>query len=284
MAEVSKVVLVTGCSSGIGKAVALRLVRAGHVVYATARKPETLTELAAAGCETLALDVTDDASMAAAVAEIERAHGAVGVLVNNAGYSQSGAVESIPLDKVRKQFETNVFGLLALTQRCLPAMRQRRAGTIVNVGSMGGRLTFPGGGIYHATKYAIEALSDVLRYELAGFGIRVVLIEPGLIRTGFADAVTRELADVPRDAADPYAAFNAAVERETVKAYTDGPLARFAGEPDDVAAAIERAIGASRAPTRVPVTLSARLLLTLRRWLGDRGWDRFLASAYPRPG
>ncbi len=126
--------------------------------------------------------------MQRAVRAIEDTHGAVAALVNNAGYSQSGAVEAIPIDRVRAQFETNVFGLLRLTQLVLPGMRRARAGRIVNIGSMGGRLVFPGGGVYHATKYALEALSDALRFEVRGFGIQVVLIEPGLIRTGFGDA------------------------------------------------------------------------------------------------
>src|SRR5262245_37441474 len=180
-------VLITGCSSGIGAATAVRLAAAGWTVYATARRPETLTDLARVGCRTLALDVTDEASMRAAVGVIEHEHGSVGALVNNAGYSQSGAVETIPMDRVRAQFETNVFGLIRLTQLVLPAMRRTRAGRIVNLSSMGGKLVFPGGGIYHATKYAIEALSDALRFEVRGFGIRVVLVEPGLIRTPFSE-------------------------------------------------------------------------------------------------
>ena len=142
----STAVLVTGCSSGIGAATAARLATAGWTVYATARRPETLGALAAKGCRTLALDVTDEASMRAAVAAVEEAEGAVGVLVNNAGYSQSGAVESVTMDAARRQFETNVLGLLRMCQLVLPGMRAQRWGRIVNVSSMGGRLTFPGGG------------------------------------------------------------------------------------------------------------------------------------------
>lgn len=283
MAEVSKVVLITGCSSGIGKATALGLVRAGYTVVATARKTDTLGELAEAGCVPMALDVNDEASMVAAVQRIESELGRVGVLVNNAGYSQSGAVESVPIDKVRKQFETNVFGLLRLTQLVLPGMRAQGYGKVVNVGSMGGKLTFPGGGIYHATKYAIEAISDALRFEVAGFGIDVILVEPGLIRTGFAHAVSREMSEVPTDGRDPYAAFNAAVQKSTTEAYEQGPLARLGGSPDDVASAIQAAIERSRAPTRVPVTLSARLLIGMRAWMSDRMWDRFVSGSFPRP-
>src|SRR5437588_10594914 len=187
MATPSKVVLITGCSSGIGHATAARLVGSGWKVYATARRPETLSELAERGCQTLPLDVTDEASMRAAVEAVTEAEGAVGVLVNNAGYSQSGAIESVPVDQARRQFETNVFGLLRMCQLVLPGMRAQHWGKIVNISSMGGRLTFPGGGIYHATKYAVEALSDAMRFEVRGFGVDVIIIEPGLIVTKFGE-------------------------------------------------------------------------------------------------
>ncbi len=272
--SVSKAVLITGCSSGIGRATAARLAAGGHTVYATARRPETLADLAAAGCRTLALDVTDEASMRAAVDAVE---GGVGVLVNNAGYSQSGALETVAPEDVRRQFETNVFGVLRLTQLVLPGMREQRWGRIVNVGSMGGRLTFPGGGVYHATKHALEAISDALRFEVQGFGIDVVLVQPGLIRTGFADTA---VAEIPEDRG-PYAAFNAAVAASTREAYASGPLARLGGEADSVAAAIERAIGRPR--PRVPVTPSARLLMGLRRVLPDRAWDAAMSRSFPRP-
>jgi NAD(P)-dependent dehydrogenase (short-subunit alcohol dehydrogenase family) len=183
MGDVSKAVLITGCSSGIGRATARRLAAGGWTVYATARRPESIADLEAAGCRTLALDVTDEDSMVAAVRTIEETHGAVGVLINNAGYSQSGAIETVPIEAVRRQFETNVFGLARLTQLVLPRMRDQRWGKIVNLGSMGGKLVFPGGGWYHATKHALEAVSDALRFEVRGFGIDVILLEPGLIRT-----------------------------------------------------------------------------------------------------
>ena len=187
MPEQSKVVLITGCSSGIGHATAEVMAASGHRVYATARKPDAIADLAQRGCRTLALDVTDEQSMRAAVATVEEAEGAVGVLVNNAGYSQSGAVETLDMDDVRRQFETNVFGLIRMCQLVLPGMRARRSGRIINVSSMGGKLTFPGGGAYHATKHAVEAISDALRFEVKGFGVDVVVIEPGLIKTHFAE-------------------------------------------------------------------------------------------------
>jgi NAD(P)-dependent dehydrogenase (short-subunit alcohol dehydrogenase family) len=279
--DVSKAVLITGCSSGIGRATALRLARAGWTVYATARRPESLAELAEAGCQTLALDVCDEHSMRAAVQEIERREGAIGVLVNNAGYSQSGPIEQVPLEAVRRQFETNVFGLVALTQMALGGMRAQRWGKVVNVGSMGGRLTFPGGGFYHATKHALEAISDALRFEVRGFGVDVVLIEPGLIVTDFAETAVASVVDV--DADGPYGAFNAKLAALTVGVY-EGPMKWLGGGPDAVAKAIERAIGRRRAPARVRVTASARLGILNRRLLPDRAWDAAMRRQYPQPG
>ena len=157
------------------------------------------------------------------------AEGAVGVLINNAGYSQSGAVESIDLDSIRRQFETNVFGLIRMTQLGLPGMRDQGWGRIVNIGSMGGKLTFPGGGIYHATKYSVEAISDAMRFEVAGFGVNVVLIEPGLIVTGFGDAAASSL-DEGTEGEGPYAEFNDRVGKVTAGAYK-GPMRRLGGGP-----------------------------------------------------
>src|SRR5262249_34703500 len=200
----SKAVLITGCSTGIGRATAERLAAGGWSVYATARRPESIEDLQAKGCKTLALDVTDEASMQAAVEQVEAAEGAVGSLLNNAGYSQSGALETVPMAELRKQFETNVFGLVRMCQLVLPRMRELRDGRIVNISSMGGRLTFPGGGAYHGTKYAVEALSDVLRFEVSGFGIRVVVIEPGLIRTQFGEAAVGSMSGIETDGPDAH--------------------------------------------------------------------------------
>jgi NAD(P)-dependent dehydrogenase (short-subunit alcohol dehydrogenase family) len=274
----SRVVLITGCSTGIGRATAERLARVGHTVYATARRPESIEDLERIGCHTLALDVTSEHSMSAAVASVEEAHGAVGVLVNNAGYSQNGAVETVPLDEVRAQFETNVFGLLRMCQLVLPGMRRRGEGRIVNISSMGGRLTFPGGGIYHATKHAVEAISDAMRFEVSGFGIQVVVIEPGVIRSSFGETAAGSVASED----GPYAKFNAAVAKANATA-SEGPLGKLGGEPEDVAKVIETAIAARRARTRYRVTASARLFLAQRRLLPDRAWDRVVGTAFPRP-
>lgn len=281
--QVSRSVLVTGCSSGIGKATAARLAQAGYKVWATARKREQLAELEAMGCRTLSLDVNSDASMSAAVQAIEAEDGAIGVLVNNAGYSQSGAIEAVPMEKVRQQFETNVFGLVRLTQLALPKMRAQRWGRIINVSSMGGKLVFPGGGYYHATKYAVEAISDALRFEVRGFGVGVVLVEPGLIKSGFSEAALAQM-DPAQAKEDPYATFHEAVARATKESYEKGPLARFTGVPDDVAKTIQKAIEADRPKARYTVSGSAKILLTQRKLLSDRTWDRFLRSNFPSPG
>jgi NAD(P)-dependent dehydrogenase (short-subunit alcohol dehydrogenase family) len=283
MATPSRAVLVTGCSSGIGAATAARLVASGWTVYATARRPETLAELEAKGCRTLALDVVDEESRKAAVDAVVAAEGAVGVLVNNAGYSQSGAVESIPDERVRAQFDTNVFGPLALCRLVLPGMREQGWGKVVNVSSMGGRFTFPGGGLYHATKYAIEALSDAMRFEVKGFGIDVILIEPGLIRTEFSTTTVREMGGAT--AGDgPYAEFNRAVGETSVGVYEKGFLARLGGPPEAVAESIESALNAKRPRARYTVTASAKALIALNAVLPDAGWDAMLRSSFPRPG
>jgi NAD(P)-dependent dehydrogenase (short-subunit alcohol dehydrogenase family) len=282
MAEASKAVLITGCSSGIGHATAEHLAARGWTVYASARRTESIDDLAERGCRTLSLDVTDEDSMRAAVAAVEDAEGAVGVLVNNAGYSQSGALETLPLDRLRAQFETNVFGLVRMCQLVLPGMRRQGGGKIVNVSSMGGRLTFPGGGAYHGTKHAVEALSDALRFEVRGFGVDVILIEPGLIKTRFGETAAGSIDAAAADGDDPYTDFNAAVGTATAEVY-EGPLARLGGGPGTVARAIERAITSRRPKTRYKVTPSARLILAQRRLLSDRAWDAFLRTQFPTP-
>lgn len=282
MADVSKAVLITGCSTGIGRATAERLAAKGHTVYATARRPQSIADLEAKGCKTLALDVTDEASMQAAVEAVENAEGAVGALVNNAGYSQSGAVESLDLDAVRAQFETNVFGLVRMCQLVLPGMRRQGSGRIVNISSMGGKLVFPGGGAYHATKHAVEAFSDALRFEVKGFGVDVAIVEPGLIKTEFANAATTALHDGA--AGDgPYGAFNQQVAAATVGAY-EGPAARLGGGPETVAKAIEKAIVKRRPRIRYKVTPSARIVLGQRALFTDRMWDAFVGTQFKRPG
>jgi NAD(P)-dependent dehydrogenase (short-subunit alcohol dehydrogenase family) len=250
-------------------------------VYASARRPERLGQLEEKGATTLALDVTEEESMRAAVEAVTEAEGAVGVLINNAGYSQSGAVESVPMEDVRRQFETNVFGLVRMCQLTLPGMRAQGWGRIVNLSSMGGRLTFPGGGLYHATKYAVEALSDALRFEVRGFGVDVVIVEPGLIVTGFGGVAAGSVKSASEDGV--YGEFNRKVAEATENAYT-GPMARLGSGPEAVAKTIAKALESGRPKTRYVVTPSAHLMIAQRRLMPDRVWDRAMRVQFPTPG
>ncbi|HEU5269938.1 MAG TPA: SDR family NAD(P)-dependent oxidoreductase [Jatrophihabitans sp.] len=293
-----KVVLLTGCSSGIGAATAGRLARHGHIVYATARQPDTLAGLTAGGCRALPLDVTDEASMQAAVRQVLTEQGRLDVLVNNAGYGLYGPVEQLAPAELRRQFETNLFGLVRLCQLVLPGMRERRAGRIVNVSSMGGRTTLPGGGAYHASKYAVEAISDALRIEVRRFGIDVVLIEPGVVRTPWSEQALRHQAaaggagepggqpDEGRPSGDqpddPYADYKRAVSESFERAYR-GPLARLSLSPEAVARVIVRACEVPRPRTRYLISPLARTLVTAKRLLPDRAYDRLLKQQYRLP-
>jgi NAD(P)-dependent dehydrogenase (short-subunit alcohol dehydrogenase family) len=275
----SKVVLVTGCSSGIGHATALALVRAGFPVWASARRADRLRELEQAGCRVIDLDVTDEQSRIAAVRSVEAEHGAVGVLVNNAGHGGGGPAEEVPLGLVREVFETNVFGLLRMCQLVLPGMRAQRSGVIVNLGSAAGLVTPPTGCPYAMSKYALESLCDALRLEVAPFGIRVALVEPGAVRTRFL--ANSEL-HRPEAAGDgPYEAFKVNVEKMTARAHRDG--ARGVLAPDDVADVILKAITARHPRARYKVGSQARLAPVARRILGDRGWDAFMRRVVPFP-
>ena len=218
--------------------------------------------------------------MQRAVEAVREAEGAVGVLVNNAGYSQSGAVESVPLDAVRRQFETNVFGLIRMCQLVLPGMRAQHWGKIVNLGSVGGKLTFPGGGIYHATKYSIEAISDALRFEVRGFGVDVILVEPGLITTQFGQTAAASVGQIGDSG--PYAKFNRDVAKLTEGAYR-GPLRFLGGGPEVVADTIAGALKADRPKPRYAVTPSAHIMINQRRLSPDRLWDLIMRTQFPTP-
>ncbi len=277
-------VLITGCSSGIGRAAAISLHDAGLRVYATARKPGALADLAARGIATLALDVTDETSMRDAVAAVEAQAGDVGALINNAGYGLYGPVEQVPMAEIRRQFETNFFVLVRLTQFVLPGMRRRRGGRILNVSSMGGRATLPGGAFYHASKYAVEAFSDALRMEVAQFGIEVVLIEPGPVRTPWNDVAAGSLdAASPDSDGDPYAAYKAAVGTSFTRAAT-GLVARMGSDAPDIAAVITRAVTARRPRTRYLINPVAKSVVAMNRLLPGRAYDAVMRRQYGLPG
>lgn len=258
MPRVPGPVLITGCSSGIGRVTAEHLLSRGHHVCATARDPDTLAPLAAKGAETARLDVTDPESSAAVVAALEERHGSVGALVNNAGYGEYGPVETVPLERARRQFETNVLGTARMCQLVLPGMRRAGGGRIVNMSSVGGRMTFPGGGFYNASKYAVEAVSDALRFEAAAFGVAVSVIEPNLIRdTRFEEHVGASLAE-NTDGQGPYAGLRAAI-RDQMNRCFENP--RMSTPADAVARKVERALTARSPRARYVVSMSGKLIL-----------------------
>jgi short-subunit dehydrogenase len=247
-------------------------------VYATARNIDSIRNLGSMGCNLLSLDVTDHDSMAATVSAVEQAEGAVGVLVNNAGFGLHGAIETTPMEDVRTQFETNFFGLVTLIQLVLPAMRKHGGGKIVNMSSMGGKLTLPGGGFYHASKHAVEAFSDALRFEVRPLGIEVIVIEPGIISTQFGETAIGSVAGAEVDDT-PYGMFNQKVMLKINGAYSTRMMGGPA-RPAAVAKVVLKAISSTRPKTRYPVTAGARVLMTARRFLPDRVFDALAARQY----
>jgi NAD(P)-dependent dehydrogenase (short-subunit alcohol dehydrogenase family) len=269
----SKVALVTGASSGIGESIAIHLQATGWTVYAVARRVDRMAHLADRGVIPFAMDVTDDASMVAGVKRVIDEQGQLDALVNNAGYGSYGAVEHVTIDEARRQFEVNVFGLARLTQLVTPHMRRRGSGTIVNVSSIGGKIYEPLGAWYHATKFAVEGFSDSLRLELAPFGIKVVIIEPGPILSEW-NAIARESL-VERSRGTVYEerarTMAAAFERTDTPALSSGPEA--------VAEKVLAAVEAAQPASRYPAGKGARAIVTVRRLLPDRAMDFVLRRA-----
>ncbi|TAA36365.1 SDR family NAD(P)-dependent oxidoreductase [Pseudoxanthomonas winnipegensis] len=262
------IILVTGASSGIGKATARKLLQQGHTVYVAARRVEAMQDLQAQGAIPLRMDITQEADVAAVVERIQKENGALDVLVNNAGYAIYGSVEETSIDDARAQFEVNLFGLARLTQLLIPAMRERGRGTIVNISSMGGKIYTPLGAWYHATKRAVEGWSDALRIELKAFGIDVVVIEPGIIATEFGDVMTQPMLD--RSGHGPYGKLAHAI------AGSKSPMS----QPNVVADAIARAVQARRPKTRYVAGNLARPLMFVRKYFGDRVYDRLIMSQF----
>ncbi len=265
-------VLVTGASSGMGWEFAERLLAEGMTVYVAARRADRMAALADKGAIVLEMDITKDDQIVAAVQRIIDGHGGVDVLINNAGYGQYGAVEDTAIDTARYQFEVNLFGLGRLTQLLLPSMRAKGRGRIINISSMGGKMYTPLGAWYHATKHALEGWSDALRLELAPHGIDVVIVEPGIIRTGFADAMNDHFAPGQSGA---YDALAAALQQATAKSF-ENP--KFGSPPSVISDLVLRAIRAGRPKTRYAGGQMARPLMFLRWLLPDRTFDRIVMS------
>jgi NAD(P)-dependent dehydrogenase (short-subunit alcohol dehydrogenase family) len=269
-----KTALITGASSGIGEATALHLAELGYTVYAGARRVERMSDLADRGIRTQALDVTDDATMVALVEAIISETGRIDVLVNNAGYGLYGALEDVSIKEARRQFEVNLFGLARLTQLVLPQMRAQRDGYVVNVSSMGGKIWEPLGSWYHASKFAVEGLSDSLRVEVAAFGIKVVIIQPGSIRSEWSGIAADQLEAT--SANTPYAG-QAKIIGGALRAVDRMQLA---SGPEVVAEAIAKAVQSPKPRTRYVVGGGARGILLAERILPDRGFDRFIQLGY----
>jgi NAD(P)-dependent dehydrogenase (short-subunit alcohol dehydrogenase family) len=266
----NKTAFVTGASAGIGAATAFALLAAGYRVFAGARRLDRMAALAAAGATLIKPDLTDDATIVAAVDAIKNASGRIHILVNNAGYGSYGALEDVPLDEARRQFEVNVFGLARLCQLVLPTMRAQKSGKIVNVTSIGGKIWEPLGAWYHATKFAVEGLSDCLRVEAARFGIDVIVIEPGAIRTEWAGIAREGLLRTSGGSA------YAKIAQRHARMLGTAETSRLASPPDVVARTIVRAVSAQRPRTRYATGGGARTLLLLRKILSDRMFDRLI--------
>ncbi len=266
----TKVVLITGASSGIGFDAARTLARQGHRVYAAARRVDRMEPLKADGVVPIGMDVTDETSLQDGVGAVLAAEGRIDVLVNNAGYGYFGAIENVPLEEARRQLEVNVFGLARLCQLVLPAMREQGSGRIVNISSVAGKAVLLFGGWYHVSKYSVEALSDALRMEMKPFGIDVVLIEPGGIRTDWGLIAADHLAE--SSAGTPYEEEGLQESRTLRKAYSIRLLSR----PAVVTRAISRAVNSKRPRTRYRIGFGSGILVLSHALLPDRWWDALM--------
>ena len=271
--NVDRVVLVTGCSTGIGRSCVEAFLLAGCKTIATARNVSTLQDLERRGAQVAQLDVTIDEHRRKVVGDILQRHGRLDVLVNNAGYPEYGPFEEIDLDRWRAQFETNVFGLVAMSQLVVPAMRAHKSGRIINISSIGGIVTLPLGSAYHASKWAVEALSDVARFELKPFGIDVVVIEPGVVLTNFEQPAQKGLA---LDSDSPYASLAAKFSVLLNRSYAKKTFNSIS--PDTLAAVVVKAATARRPRARYIAPVSAKTLAFMRPLIPDRLFDAILRT------
>jgi len=267
-----KVVLITGASSGMGKSTANLLHSQGYTVYGAARRTDEMDDLKAKGMGVVSLDLTKDASIVKAVETILAQEGRIDILVNNAGYGSYGAVEDVPLDEARRQFEVNLFGMARLTQLVLPTMRQQKAGRIVNISSMGGKIYTPMGAWYHATKHAVEGWSDCLRLELKPFGIDVVIVEPGVIKTPWGEIAAENLEKTSSQGA--YATVAKKVAENTKKMYTGNQMT----DVDILGKTIAQAATDKKPKIRYVKGYMAKPAIALRKWLGDTVYDKLMMS------
>ena len=265
-----KVVLITGASSGIGMETARLLASKGFIVYAAARRIDRMQNLKEAGLKILRMDVSDDLSMRQGVKEVIETEKQIDVLINNAGYGSFGALEDVPISEAKKQYEVNIFGLARLTQLVLPHMRERKSGRIINISSMGGKFGEPHGAWYHSTKFALEGLSDCLRMEVKPFGIDVVIIEPGMIKTEW-DMIARE---------NLISTSGQTAYKETALKHADSLVKNYkkGSEPSVIAKAIVKAASADKPKTRYVAGAMAKTILFAKKILPDRLFDAVMLS------
>ena len=266
----NKVILLTGASSGIGYDTAVALAQQGHKVYAAARRVDRMEPLREFGIVPLKMDVTDEASMQKGVKALLDAEGRIDVLINNAGYGYFGAVENVPMDDARNQLEVNVFGLARLCQLVLPTMRAQHSGRIINTASVAGRAVFYYGGWYHVSKYAVESLSDAMRMELKPFGIDVVIIEPGAIKTNWGIIAADHLIESSKGTA--YEQTGTMMANNLRNMY----LSNTISDPAVVRKAIVSAVNARRPCTRYRIGRMANAIVFFHWLLPTRWWDAFL--------
>ena len=269
MSKPQRTVLITGASSGIGKATAQLLLVQGWKVIAAARNTESMNDLRASGAEVLSLDITDSQSRQSVVRHIHQQFGTLDALVNNAGFGDVGPIETMPIQTAQKLFEVNVFGLIGLTKMVLPEMRKRGKGRVINLSSIAGRFVTPGAGWYGASKFALEALSDALRLELHQFGIKVVIIEPGLIATRFETVVSKSMAEAQRDPA--WAPMMKKVQGNWVEGF------KRASSADVVAATIHKALNARAPKARYRCGHRAQSAV-IQRLLPTSLWDSIIRN------
>lgn len=265
-----KVILITGASSGMGESAARLLLKKGHQVYGAARRMDHMKDLEKAGATILPLDLTRDESIVSCIEEIVKREGRIDVLINNAGYGSYGAVEDVPIEVARRQFEVNLFGLARITQLVLPEMRKNSSGRIVNISSMGGKMYTPLGAWYHATKHALEGWSDCLRLELKESGIDVVIVEPGVIKTPWVDVSVQNLLETSGNGA--YSRMANKVAQNLTELYSSNS----ATDADVLGRVIARAATVDNPKTRYVKGHLARMAMTARKWLGDRIYDRLM--------
>ncbi|RXK81250.1 oxidoreductase [Filimonas effusa] len=267
-----KVILITGASSGMGKETAQKLIQEGHTVYTVARRIDQMEDLKKLGGHPIKMDVTRENEIQDVVDTIIKEQGRIDILWNNAGFGLYGSVEDVPLEEARRQMEVNVFGMAAMTQKVVPHMRKAKSGTIINTSSMGGKMYFPMGAWYHASKHAVEGLSDCLRLELKPFNINVVVLEPGFIATEFGSVLLDGFAKIRKDSA-----YRNMMEKiiEGTKKSAEG---NGSSKPEVISNTIIKIVNSSKPKTRYRVGKFAKPMVWMRTYLGDNMFDRIVMS------